>query len=345
MLVGFLHDAPMAAVFQTMGAYVITPLLWTLVALAMLQQFDIIQVANWIKNLSYPCLLSIVLFIVLFTVYGPDAVSLFKQKANVNIQDGYAAANMHVYASLIFMIGGIFFSPKIIESKTERYILMGLFVAAVATSGRSAMFLALASGFMLRMVGSPFAPAAIKKEADERLGVVSIAIFILVLLIVHLFFVSYFSIDVLENMMRFVTDISEGGGDVRSTQLNAFWDAIMHSQAIGVGHGIGLEEVVSNTKYNWRYELLLPASMYRVGAIGTIIYIVPFAFALIKAGKLQLRGALNDHEKFMLGGYFAFLLAAGTNPYIEAISFQWMVVIPMVYFILLNKTGKTNALM
>lgn len=340
MLVGFLNGAPMGAVSQTLGVYVVTPLLWTVVFSAALQRFDVERIANGIKNLSYPCLLSIILFIVLFTVYGADAVSLFKQKANVNISDGRAAANMHVYGSLIFMVGGVFFSPKIMQSKVERYLLMGFLVAAVATSGRSAMFLSLMSGFILRSIGAPFAPAIIRKQVNDRVGIASLMAFAGVLAIVHLFFISYFSIDIIQSLIRYAEDIKAGGGDVRSIQVKAFWDAIMGSHAVGVGHGLGLEDVISNQKYNWRYELLLPASMYRVGAIGTLIYIAPFAFALLKAGRLQLKGALNDHEKFLLGGYFAFLLAAGTNPYIEAISFQWMVVLPMVYFILLDKTAK-----
>jgi len=331
-LIGLVRDAPLAAVLQTMGVYVITPLLWMIVAMALLQRFGVVRIANWLKHLSYPCLLSIVLFIVLFTVYGPDSVSLFKQKANVNIHDGRAAANMHVYGSLIFITGGIFFSPRIVGSRVERYVLMGLLIAAVATSGRTAMFLALVTGFILRMVGSPLAPASRKREVNDRMSITNFIVFALLLFVVHLFFISYFSIDVVKSLILFAEDIGEGGGSIRGEQLKAFWSAIMDSQAIGVGHGIGMEDYVRDENNNWRYELLLPASMYRVGVIGTMVYVAPFAFALVKAGKLQLKGALNEHERFILGGYVAFLLAAGTNPYIEAISFQWMVVIPMVYF-------------
>ncbi len=343
MLVGYLRGAPNEALFQTLGAYVVTPFLWTIVFTALVQQFDINRITQWILNLSYVCMLSIILFIALFTAFGPEAVSLFKQNASVDIRDGRAAANMHVYGSLIFIIGGTFFAPGVIRSKVERYVLIAMQIAAIATSGRTAMFLAAAAGVFLRAFGTPFAPKSYRKNHRSNFGIMNLLVIAVVLVSVHLFFVIYLSIDIVQSLMLFVDDIKAGGGAVRSEQAKALWEGTLQYYALGAGHGIGLAELVRNEANPWRYELLLSATLYRVGAIGTIIYILPFGYALLKAVKLHFKGMLSNSEQFILGGYVAFLLAAGTNPYLEAISFQWMVVLPMVYFVLLDKTNPKNA--
>jgi hypothetical protein len=72
------------------------------------------------------------------------------------------------------------------------------------------------------------------------------------------------------------------------------------------------------------------ATLYRVGLVGTVIYALPFLLYIAKVTRLALAHSLPPRHKFLFCAFFCAFLGSNTNPYIEAFTFQWMYVIPLV---------------
>jgi hypothetical protein len=122
-----------------------------------------------------------------------------------------------------------------------------------------------------------------------------------------------------------------GGGEARSVQASALWTGIIEAHGVGAGHGVGVPYVRSD-QYPWRYELVWVATIFRVGLVGAIVYFLPFAFYIAAAVRSGLHRSLTMEDRFLLGGFLCAFVASGTNPYIESFAFQWMYILPIVWF-------------
>jgi hypothetical protein len=78
------------------------------------------------------------------------------------------------------------------------------------------------------------------------------------------------------------------------------------------------------------------ASVYRVGVIGAAVYALPFILTLAIGLRALALGRLQRDEMFLYGGFLGAFIASNTNPYVEALVFQWMYVLPTVYFVQLH---------
>ena len=71
-----------------------------------------------------PSFLSVGVFFYLYLTRGAAAVAFFFKGANVNLNNGFAGATMHVYGSLIFLCGAFFSSPELIRNRLLRFALL-----------------------------------------------------------------------------------------------------------------------------------------------------------------------------------------------------------------------------
>ena len=131
LLVGVVNGAPKEALFQVFFIYIVSPLMWLVVIVHVVSS---VREEVLVKAFSFYAILSILsvaLFFYLYNVYGPSSVSLFKENANVHLSNGYAAATMHVYGSLIFITGAFFSALDLRQSKfLKAFLLLGLLVVA-----------------------------------------------------------------------------------------------------------------------------------------------------------------------------------------------------------------------
>ena len=143
---------------------------------------------------------------------------------------------------------------------------------------------------------------------------------------------SFTEVDVLYIIGGFWEELSGGGGSERTNQANALFDGIISSFGIGAGHGIGVNYIRSEM-YPWRYEIVLLATIYRVGFAGALVYAWPFiryGWGVFETWKHK---RLTNFDVFLFAGCASAFIAAATNPYIETYTFHWMYVLPMTIFL------------
>ena len=143
---------------------------------------------------------------------------------------------------------------------------------------------------------------------------------------------SFTEVDVLYIIGGFWEELSGGGGSERTNQANALFDGIISSFGIGAGHGIGVNYIRSEM-YPWRYEIVLLATIYRVGFAGALVYAWPFiryGWGVFETWKHK---RLTNFDVFLFAGCASAFIAAATNPYIEAYTFHWMYVLPVTIFL------------
>lgn len=329
--VGFLSDAPWIAAAQVVTIYIVSPLLWIFVSAGLILMLGTERLIHWFVWLAVLCCISVAIYFVLYHIGGASAVSFFTEAANVNNSDGYSAAVMHVYGSLIFLCGGFFSSPELIRNKLLRMIVLAALLICIITSGRSALILSVPIGVLLGLILTPRTSGyqrrhslltQVIKYGLPMLLAAGLAVFALgALANIHLSVI----------FGSFVDKLASGGGSARSGQAYALYQGILDSGGIGVGHGIGVSYIRS-IDYPWRYELVWLATVLRVGIVGALIYASLFFWYIARVMKAAILRRLTPGMKFMFCGFFAAFIASNTNPYIEAFTFQWMYVMPVVGF-------------
>lgn len=328
ILVGSLNGAPQIAVQQTIIIYVLSPLLWMFIAAALVQNLGVEKLIRWFVVLAFLSCLSVALFFYLYINLGPDSVSFFKQNTNLNLEDGYAAATMFVYGSLIFLCGGFFSTPDLIGNLSNRVLLLASLTLAALTSGRSALILSIFVGLFLGLLlPSEKSISGTKKSSKDKFAkkiVVFLVIFSALYLLGHDSVIDYFRI-----LGVFSDHLFSGGGLGRAEQTAALINGSFDAFGIGSGHGVGVAYIRSDD-FPWRYESVWLATVFRVGLMGSLIYLLPFLWYSIIIVKLAKLRQLTACHKFMFSGFLCVFIASNTNPYIEAFVFQWMYVIPLV---------------
>ena len=337
LLVGLFHNSPDTAIQQILIIYIVSPLMWIIICIALFQCVSLWQINNFLIILAILCCISVALFFFLYLKYGSSSVSFFIESPNLNFGNGYVAATMFVYGSLIFLCGAFFAVPIIIESSPLRFLVLVSLALCAVTSGRSALILSISVGIVVgvfvRTEGERFifsGSGLMKMFKSVFLILISISLVIT--------FLSLASDIVMETIYQdFTSELSEGGGEERVGQFFALLDGIYQSHGIGAGHGVGVEYIRSE-EFPWRYELVWPATIFRVGIIGALVYAMPFLIYIYLILKISIKKGLSRTQKFFFGGFISAFIASNTNPYIEAFCFQWMYVAPLIAFISLKES-------
>ncbi|MBD8880676.1 MULTISPECIES: hypothetical protein [Rhodanobacter] len=328
LVVGGMHDAPLLAIAQVTAIYILSPLAWTVIAEALLRRLGAEKLIGWFVLLSLLCAVSVALFFYLYFSRGAAAVAFFFQGANINQNEGFSGATMHVYGSLIFLCGGFFSSPELIRRRLLRLTLLAALLICALTSGRSALILSVPMGWLLGMM-----LASRTTESPHRSPLIRIIRYGLPMVVATVaalaLLQAYTKID-LSTVLNVVTDkLASGGGMARVQMGHSLFAGVLDNGGLGSGQGVGVP-YVSDPIHPWRYELVWLATLYRVGILGTVIYALPFVLYILMALRLALIRRLPTRHKFMFCGLVCALLATNTNPYIEAFAFQWMYVVPLV---------------
>jgi len=328
MIVGGLHDATMVAQAQVTAVYILSPLAWIFIADGLCRYLGMERLVEWFVGLSVLCCVSVAVFFYLFLTRGAAAVSFFFEGANVNLNEGFSGATMHVYGSMIFLCGGFFSSPELIKSKPLRYSLLVMLLISALTSGRSALILAVPTGVLLGFVLSSRTVGHAKTSMmtrTVRYGLPLVVAGVAVVFILQ----AYTKINLSVVFDTVTNKLASGGGMERSAMGKSLYAGILENGGLGSGHGVGVS-YVSDPIHPWRYELVWLATLYRVGLLGTIIYVLPFFLYTAWVLKLAMSCRLTPQHKFMFCGFVCAFLGTNTNPYIEAFSLQWMYVFPLV---------------
>ncbi|QNK01061.1 hypothetical protein [Dyella telluris] len=328
LIVGGMHDAPLVGLAQIAAVYIVSPLAWILIADGLCRYLDMDRLIEWFVMLTLLCAASVALFFYLFLRHGASAVAFFFEGANVNLNEGFSGATMHVYGSMIFLAGGFFSSPELIKHRVLRFALLGMLFICALTSGRSALILSVPTGFVLGMLLSSRTVGHAKTSVITRTVRYGLPLTIAVVAVLFLL-QAYTKISLPVVINAVTSKVASGGGDARSQMGASLYAGILENGGLGSGHGVGVR-FVSDALHPWRYELVWLATLYRVGLLGTIIYVLPFFLYVAWVVKLAISCRLTSAQKFMFSGFVCAFLGTNTNPYIEAFSLQWMYAIPLV---------------
>jgi hypothetical protein len=325
IFVGMANNAPDVALLQVVIIYMISPVLWIVISFWVLKEFKqstIFQLLAWLTICS--CL-TVAIYFYLVQNFGPVAVKVFNTAGNIEVNENYSAATMHVFGSLIFLGAGFYSAPSLILNPLLRYsVLISLALTAIA-SGRSAFILSLAIGVMI----FTFTDRSGRLLLKIITGVIAITI---CLVIATWTMNAFLGVDVFAILQGHYEKISLGGGDERLLQNESLLNGINENSFLGSGHGVGVAHIRSD-EMPWRYEAVLLATLFRVGIFGSLVYAIPFIMALFVFAKQFVLGRISDADRFFGGGLLAALISANTNPYIEGFTFQWMYFLPIVYFL------------
>ena len=334
--VGMINGAPAVAAIQIFATYVCSPLIWIITLTALLQRIPTEKLKEWIVVLSFVGVTSVAVFFYLFLNFGVDTVLFFIDDPNINLRDGYSAATMHIYGSFIFLTGAFFATPALVSGVARRYLLLASFVLVAITSGRSALIISIFIGSIVGMVFLPENAADVVFRRGIDWSAYSLVKKLLILGVIGVALVLVTDIDANVIVDDFVAKLLSGGGVERIEQADALLASVKDNLGLGVGHGVGVP-YIRNDDYPWRYELVWFATLHRVGLIGSIVYAFPFVVCVVAFLNLWRHRMLTEMDVFMFAGLVAALVASNTNPYIEAFSFQWMYVLPVVYFLVARK--------
>jgi hypothetical protein len=329
LLVGVMRGASEAADW-VFFVYILSPLLWLAISSVLLKSVRPDYLAKWLTWLGVAGSLTVFLFFYLFDRFGAESLTWLIAVPNVQIDSGRVAATMHVFGSLIFIFAAVVASPSLIRNTLLRVGILALFITAAFVSGRAALLVAVAVGIAINVIISASGKPS-KLIASVLVAILAgVSIYLGSQVLSDSLFNSGsidFSLIVKDNIEK----IMLGGGDERIAQFRALVQGINDSYAMGAGHGIGVS--VSRSELSpWKYELLWLSTLFHVGVIGFAIYLVPLVLLVWAYAHLSLRGQRNEVDTFFFAGFVSICAASLSNPYLESFDFQWMVVLPCVYF-------------
>tara|TARA_B100002051_G_scaffold187882_2_gene177885 strand:+ start:2404 stop:3672 length:1269 start_codon:yes stop_codon:yes gene_type:complete len=327
-LIGLLNGAPDEAIRQVIVVYILSPLLWLFALKGALEKFGLAVVVNFLVTLTVLAIFSQAFYFWAISSHRfSDILFLMAGEPNLDYSNNRVAAVMFVFGSMTFLYAGLFASPETVRWKPLRLLLLfGSFVS-VLTSGRGALVLSIFFGVSIYLVTS------VRRTGAVRKALILNALVLLVSSLVGSYvLLAFYDINVFGPVQDVWGKISSGGGEGRKSYLPLLIEGSADHFFLGAGHGIGVDFSVSED-FPWRYEVVGAADLFRVGILGLLVYASPFLISLRSAFVLNSRRRLDRYEKYLLGALVAEIFIANTNPYIEAVVFQWMFVLPCVYFI------------
>lgn len=297
--------------------YVLFPILWLNIFSYIKACLPLVRFTKFLFGFSFFSLF-LVIFLYFSLLNGYNFAQYFIQYPGVDSQF-LLGFRLHVYGNLIFFATGIFLLSNIYNNKIIEYLYILLFIIVALISGRSALVLSLAIGFLILLIRYLY-------NRQYRI------IFIYLLFSLAIFFIVAFSIKSFLNydFSEFLQagtfkKLQELGGEERTSQSTIMFNQIL-SHPWGIGfNNIGLER---NWEKTFEYEVLIVATILRFGVIGFIIILISL-FSI--ARNIISFSELSIYKRFYLIGFFSIITFSFTNPYLESFSFQWMFFGPLVF--------------
>jgi hypothetical protein len=328
LFVGIQNGAPDEAVSQVILIYIVSPLLWAISVRGALKSFGLRRIVIFFVVLTALAAASQAFYYYAFsTGKFSDFLVLMAGSPNLDYSENQVAAVMFVFGSMIFLYGGILSAPEVVRGGGSRSLIILIVLISTFTTGRSAVMLSAALGMIVYTLLSVRSTGAIRKSLAVNLIIVLIAGFV-----GSQYLSIRYGIDISIAITELLDKIGSGGGDGRQVYLPMLLYGAADYFFLGAGHGVGVEYAVSE-EFPWRYEVVGAATLFRVGILGLLVYAAPFAFAVIEAYRAHVRGRLDPFERYLFGALVSGIFALNTNPYIEAVVFQWMFILPCTYFI------------
>src|SRR6185437_5158931 len=134
MIVGGMHDASLVALAQVLAIYIVSPLLWTIIAEALLRWLGTERLIGWFVLLSLLCAVSVALFFYLYFRHGAAAVAFFFQGANINQNQGFSRRPVARVRFAIFPCRRLFNFARAVPQPPPAPVLAAALLVCALTS-------------------------------------------------------------------------------------------------------------------------------------------------------------------------------------------------------------------
>ena len=315
------------AIPEVVFVYMISPALWLLIVRTVCQILTYDKIVQLLLCLGVPGALTVFMFYFLFFNYGAESLVWLGVTPNVTIIDGQAHATMHVFGSLLFICGGYFAAPQNIRNPLFHVVIASSLLAATLLSGRAALFVSELIGactFLVARLRNPLSDTSVRSIAFVVVAALAVGLTLPLV-------AGWLDVDIERQINASFEKISEGGGEDREQQTGALIAGILEHWFLGAGHGVGVS-FLRDEVHPWRYEILWLAIVFRVGILGAAVYLIPMFMIVSGYFKEFFLGRNSSTSDYMFGGFLAAFVGTTTNPYFKSFEFQWMYVLPFIYF-------------
>ncbi|MBT1070607.1 O-antigen ligase family protein [Pelotalea chapellei] len=280
-----------------------------------------------------------------FGLDGGVFKSLYGDIAVVDQGDDYFLFTLPSVASLIFFLP-FFFIGFLFDSKFNvKYILLFLCsVVIVMLTGRRAIYLSFGLSMLsfcgIIAVGKIFFPKQVPKISGPRLMLLCA---VMIAFILFLLSMGLQNKDLLLNNFQSIFDFQSNESNLeRKFQYEALKEGI--SQNVIIGAGAGAAASYSRSfEQPWAYELFYVSVIYHYGILCFLVYLSGIIYLVWRQLKFIFLPALDHQTRLFslcfLAGFFSFLIATATNPYIGKFDYMWIIFIPVM---MVNSFNLTN---
>jgi len=300
-------------------AYLVGPIFWYLFSNALFA----VTPAGLLRRFLIGCYLFTATVVVLFSVFYDSIPFEIKEMVikdpNKSYAEGVSIVRLHATGSLMFL-----FPFALVALHRTRYLYPFLAVLGIIAS-----VLTGRTGLIIGAVGAICIFSVIQRQLTAIFAIAGGIVLIIASNSLNLVSTDLNWANIVDDH---VSKFISRGGDERPEQRQELISEFLDAPIFGKGHGM-TTAVLRDTEKPWRYELLYEATLFRVGLLGFLATFLPIVWMLVR---LTLHSMAFKSDKLGIAIYIGALAAfigSGTNPYYEAIDFQWMVMLPIAYAI------------
>jgi hypothetical protein len=318
---------------------------WPLVYLALISGFadasalrDLVRIivvaANAIAAYS-------ITFVLWSAGYWPDALYIeLDQGQLIGFYDAYIEFGLYSTSSLMFVTpfliaAVIIYSPDDAPvSRRTLWLSLAFSLVTVLLSGRRALIVLLPVAPVLALYFRWWLPAPMRLHTRRMLrrgfvgGVVLAVILGAVLTAVGSIAPGGF-VEMVSTGFQFSTDPVAMS---RRDQFVALIDGWAESPLLGAGHGAYAPSVIRSEETPWSYELTYVNLLFHTGLIGVAAYVAGAAWIGLMSYRIARRGWSEAPSLMVtLVGSASFMIANGTNPYLEKFDYIWVIFLPVAF--------------
>jgi O-antigen ligase len=256
----------------------------------------------------------------------------------VGFYGGYVEFNLYSITSLVFLVPFLI-GLLIVTPRDERVPLGRPLVALAALLGIAVVLLSGRRALWLVVAGSPVVALLLRRELPRHATAVPVRVLAagagVAVAAAYAGLVATGALDLsrLRLALSDAFDFSSSEGQARGpSQLVALLSGWADEPFFGAGLGAVAPGVVRSLDQPWAYELSYAALLFHVGVVGLAVY----AYGAVWTAR-QCRRVLRDGGPLaaplaaVLVGTVCFLVANGTNPYLQKFDSLWVLFLPIAF--------------
>jgi hypothetical protein len=335
------HATGAPGALQMLNVYVT----WPLVYLALISGFADPTALRDLMRVIVVAANAIALYSITYVLwaagYWPDALYVeLDQGQLIGFYPAYVEFGLYSTASLMFvtpfLVAALITYPPDDAPVSRRtlWVSLALSLATVLLSGRRALIVLLPVAPVLALYFRSWLPARMRMHTRRLVrrgfwGAVILAVILGSVLTAVGSIAPGGFVEMVSTGFQFSSDPVAMS---RRDQFVALIDGWAQSPLLGAGHGAYAPSVIRSDETPWSYELTYINLLFHTGLIGMAGYIGGAAWIGLMSYRIARRGWSEAPSMVVtLVGSASFMIANGTNPYLEKFDYIWVIFLPLAF--------------